>query len=251
MNKETLRDILFQKYFETEDGIPITELVENLSFIPEIWQKLHLLCEKNIDYFSAFSTPEKCKMIKHNEINYLIIKLKLFEYLIINIDKKENITQKDFENNFDELFFINNFDEVKLDKESMYQQLYHTELYNGNIEELINFCIENKDILYLSSNLYYRLEKENAWTYLSIDFVNKRAQLGFRTPDQFLYETLFLNYDLTPSRMQDATKKIGIDKMKEYFSKIKNINIPIKSIPNDLYQQYLIRCNTNTKKRNR
>ena len=61
MRKEALRDILFQKYFQIENGILINGLVEKLSFIPEVWKRLHLLCENNTKYFDCFSSIEKCK----------------------------------------------------------------------------------------------------------------------------------------------------------------------------------------------
>lgn len=37
--------------------------------------------------------------------------------------------------------------------------------------------------------------------------------------------------------------------MREIFGKIKDIRIPIECIPSDLYQQYLIQCNTDVNKR--
>ncbi len=67
MDKETLRNHLFQKYFEEKDGVLATDLVDKLSFIPETWEKLHVLCEKNITYFDSFSTLEKIKMLKYKQ----------------------------------------------------------------------------------------------------------------------------------------------------------------------------------------
>ena len=46
MDKATLRDTLFQKYFQIEDGILISDFVDKLSFIPKVWNELHFLCEK-------------------------------------------------------------------------------------------------------------------------------------------------------------------------------------------------------------
>ena len=87
--------------------------------------------------------------------------------------------------------------------------------------------------------MHCRLNHSQAWTYLFIDFANASVQLGFQTPDQTLYEQLFLNYDLTPCGMQDAVNKIGREKIKEIFSKVGNIKIPIEFIPLDLYKKYL------------
>lgn len=80
-----------------------------------------------------------------------------------------------------------------------------------------------------------------------IDFVNATAQMRFQTKDQFLYEQLFLRYDLSPSRMQDAQDKIGIEIMKEMFERIRELRIPKEIIPSDLYQQFLIQSNSEIK----
>lgn len=248
MNKEVLRDILFQKYFQIENGILISDLVDKLSFIPEIWKKLHSLCEKNIKYFDSFSSLEKCKMLEYQQKKYLIIKIIMQSYVIIDIEKMKNLTQTEFINEFNENIFINNFDEIKENTKNNFSNLYEIEKYEGNIQELVNFYIENKDILNLSTQLYYRLNLENAWTYFHIDFANANAQIGFQTKDKNLYEQLFLKYDLTPYGLQDAQQKIGIEKMNEFFTKIKDIKIPIEYIPDDLYQQYLIQRNNDNNK---
>ena len=38
--------------------------------------------------------------------------------------------------------------------------------------------------------------------------------------------------------MQDAQSRIGLEKMKEMFTRIKTIKIPLDVIPHDLYEQY-------------
>ena len=99
----------------------------------------------------------------------------------------------------------------------------------------------------MSKRIHYVIKLDYSWTYFHIDFVNASSQLAFETRDQFLYEQLYLRYDLTPSRMQDAQNKIGIEKMQEIFQKIKEIKIPQKVIPSDLYKEYLIRSNEEDK----
>ncbi len=138
-------------------------------------------------------------------------------------------------NDFNIDFFISHFDEPNMN-------FNVTEFHNINIfnkpELLIDFYFQNQKVLNLSTSLKYKIYIGDTWTYFFIDFVNASAQLGFQTLDQFLCEQLFLKYDLTPSKMQDAQSKIGMEKMSEMFSKIKTIKIPIELIPSDLYEQY-------------
>ena len=54
--------------------------------------------------------------------------------------------------------------------------------------------------------------------------------MSFQTPNQFLYEQLWFNSDLSPSGMQDA-QLIGKERMNEMFDEVKNIKIPNELIP--------------------
>ncbi len=246
MKKEILRNQLFDKYFEVKNGILVVDLVDTLSFIPELWKKLHILCENNIKYFDSFSDLEKFKLIDYKEKKYLILKIRMFKYVIIDIKQMENISEEQFRSEFDENFFVSNFDEIKDDRDLF--RLYDLISYHGNMQELVDFYNDNKELLCLSTELHYRLQIGKAWTYFYIDFANANAQMGFQTPDQFLYEQLFLKYDLSPSRMQDAQEKIGVGRMYEMFEEIKKIIIPKEVIPDDLYQQFLIQCNRENQK---
>lgn len=46
MDKDTLRNNLFESYFDETEGIIASNLVDKLSFIPQTWSKLHTLCKK-------------------------------------------------------------------------------------------------------------------------------------------------------------------------------------------------------------
>ena len=243
MDKNTLRNALFEKYFEVTDGILALDLVNSLSFIPKTWKELKELCRKNIKHFTNFDTLEMIKMVTFNQKEYLILKLRINRYVIIDISKMNNITKEQFEREFNEEFFVKRFKERSCP--GSFSDWYYTENFD-NPKILVDFYNENKDVLSLSSNLYYCIKLDDALTHFSIDFVNASALLGFQTPDQFLYEQLFLEYDLSYSPMQDAQSKIGIDRMYEMSEKIKEIRLPEKVIPKDLLYQFY--SNNNNKK---
>ncbi|MCI8575720.1 MAG: hypothetical protein HFI09_04545, partial [Bacilli bacterium] len=217
-SRADLRNQLFAQYFKVEDGILATDFVDKLSFLPKLWKRLHVLCEKHIQYFDSLSTLKCFKLIEYQKKKYLILKVRMFKYVIIDIEKMENITEEQFRNDFNEDFFCNYFGEIKRDQD--FFRMYDLLTYDGNVQELIDFYSENKDLLCLSTSLHYRLEIGAAWTYFCIDFVNASAQMGFQTKDQFLYEHLLLRYDLMPLGTQDAPDRIGIEKMQEMFARI-------------------------------
>lgn len=244
MEKALLRDKLFAKYFENEDGINAYELVSNLSFIPKTYQKLHILCEENVKNFAIFSKIHNIKMLKYNKKTYLILKIRILTYIIIDIETRKNITKEEFKNYFTEDFFVENFNEIKDNK----LHLYSISSYNGNIPELIDFYIENQNIFTLANYLNYKLYIGKAWTNFVIDFANGVASINFETPDQYLYEHLFFRYDLSPSKIQDVKDRIETEKMLEIFEKVKDIIIPKEIIPSNLYQQFLEQNNDNVPK---
>ena len=133
MEKAELRNQLFDKYFAIEDGVLATDLVDKLSFIPELWKKLHVLCENNVKYFDVWSTLEKIKVLNYKQKKCLILKLRMFQYIIIDIEKKENITEEEFKEKFDEDFFVDNFDEIKSKDNKTLFNLYHINKYNGDV----------------------------------------------------------------------------------------------------------------------
>ncbi|MCI9280004.1 MAG: hypothetical protein HFJ02_04320 [Bacilli bacterium] len=231
--KEALRNQLFAKYFE-EEGILVTDFLDKLSFIASAWQDLRELCAKNMKYFFQGKSLEKIKIVQNQDKKYLILKVRMWTYIIIDLEKREFITEQEFKMNFTEDFFVEHFDEIKADNEKIFSKLYRLENYEGDAIELIDLYNKNESLFCLTTKLDYSLEIGEAWTYFFIDFGNSRAQLGFQTLDQFLYEQLYLHYDLTPSVMQDATQRIGKERMQE----IPKIKIPENLIPEDLLQAY-------------
>lgn len=235
MDKDSLRNMLFDKYFEVDDGVLASELVNRLSFISNVYKELHLMCEKNIKYFDQFSSLKTIKLYNYDGKKYLILKTNSFNYVVIDIENNKLLIGKDFYHIFDDNFIVDKFN-MSVDD---FKIMAGFRKYNGDLRELVDFYLNNEHIFSLSNKIYYKIKIDDAYTCFNIDFVNANAQIGFRTPDQFLYEHLFLNFDLTASKMQDAQSRIGIERMNEMFEKVKYIKIPTDIIPNDLLEQYL------------
>ena len=216
----------------------MNELLESLSFISETRKYLRILCNKNMKYFDNFSKIFKIAIYEINKNNYMILQMDPWRYTILNLSNGCNITKEELRDNFDEHFFIKNFNAVKIDFDEPFYEVYSIYTYDGDINELVSFYNENQQVLSLTNELWYKFKIGEAITYFYVDFANAQVQMCFKTKDQFLYEQLFLNYDLTPSYLQDAQAKIGKEQMLEMFKKIKNIKLPIEIIPNDLLQEY-------------
>lgn len=231
-DKEKLREQLLKFYFIEEDRIPITSLVEKITPIMKIWEGLRKVLVGNVEYFADFSDIEMVKIIPFQDTSYLFIKTGLWEYFIINLDSKEVLNESIVKKIFNESFFIENFNELRAESEEDFLGVY---IFLGckSKDRIIDFCLEYEDTLTRTNKIVCDYTIEDAWTYLSLDLASGSGQLGFQTPDQFLYECLHFNLDedLTAWGMQDAHQSMGIEKTKEILEKIKKFQIPISCIP--------------------
>jgi len=232
MNKDELRNLLFEKYFEIEEGVSAIDFVNYTMDIKTKWQELHHMLENGLCFFDSHTTMGKVLRVSCDENNYFIINYDLHHYLLLNIEDECAVGEEELPKKMDQNFFVENFG-----KHHYIPMISSFDFYEGNSKALIQFLSSNQEFFSLYPVIHYRLSLENAFTYFTIDVVNDRAQLGFETPDQFLYEQLFFNGDLSPFAMQDATAKIGVLKMNEIFERIKNIKLPKEVMSQALYEK--------------
>lgn len=225
--KTKVRDALFNKYFENgEDRVEILQVLEQITPTIKMWECLDALLKKSIKNYEWFDGIEMVRFISYQEIDYLVIKMRMFKYFMVDIKRKKASL-------FTEDFFVTNFKErkLKLKSKSHYLVMYYFFECKQYLEELIAFCEANQEYLEMPNSIYCRFEIDDAWTYLNINMSTKEIQLGFQTPDQTLYDFLRFRMDLTPSRMQDAEDRMGLEKMLEICKRVKEIKIPKCCLP--------------------
>lgn len=236
--KTNLRNNLFEKYFEVEDGILLSDLVESTNFITQTWNYLHELLQKHIEDYDSWSRLEDIKEIEYENKKFLIIKVMIQQYIVIDLEEKKTLNEEQTFNILEEQLFIENFDERKVG-ENMYNKLYWF-ISGNNIEEIINYYKQNEKIFNYPTRIFYKITDGDVYTFLSIR-LNDGIQLSFQGKDQILYETLFIKSDLTPSSMQDTKDRISIEKMREIFDRVPNIRIPKEYIPKEFFEDSLIK----------
>ncbi len=236
--KTMLRNNLFEKYFEVEDGVLLSELVESTRIITDTWNNLHKILENCIEDYDEWSHLEDIKEIQYKNKKYLIIKVMMHKYIVINLENKKILSDEEALNIFEEQLFIENFDEIQMG-EKMYNRFYWF-LNGSNENQIITYYNQNKKVLNYPTNILYKINMGDVYTFLSIR-LNDNIQLSFQGKDQILYETLFINSDLTPGGMQDTKDRIGIEKMREMFDRVPNIKIPREYIPKEFFEDGLIK----------
>ncbi len=230
--KGVLRDSLFNKYFEVEEGLSLKELEESTRHITDTFENFRKILIDESQTFSSYNGIEKVSLIEHNNINYLFIKILSANYYVIDLDSNKSLND-DYKSLFNIEFFIDNFEEYidGLD----YDIFYHFDEYKGDINKLLVYFYQNKEILEMKDLMIkYKISEKDATTSIFYNIINGSGQLHFYAKNQYLYEQLFLQKELKPSVMQDAVRKIGIDRVNEMFNTIPNIKIPYKYIPENI-----------------
>jgi len=236
MNKDKLGNQLFEMYFINQEGVGLSDLVNLIKPIKDIYDGLHIVLNKLYEYFDEDDYVDLVKIIEYNSVHYLFVKLSIYEYIVIDLFNKKTLNKNEIFSLFDEEFFCNNLNERRIKEKSNYIRFYEFMELTDNLFSIINYCLDNYEILELKNRIRYFLNISDAVTSININLVTGKIYLSFHTPDQFLYEHLWINPDLTPSNMQDAISKIGINKMNEMFTRIKDIIIPYDVIPNEIYE---------------
>lgn len=241
--KTQLRNNLFEKYFEIEDGVLLSDLVESTRDITQTWDYLHQILENCIEDYDKWSRLEDIKEIGYKNKKYLIVKVMIQKYIVIDLDNKKILSEEEIFNTLNQQIFIDNFNEIKID-EKMYDRLYWF-LKGNNEDEIIDYYNQNKKILSYPTRIFYKINMGDVYTFLSVR-LNDGIQLSFQGKNQILYETLFINSDLNPSIMQDTKDRISVEKMREIFDRIPNVKIPRKYIPKEFFEDGLIKEKNNT-----
>ena len=233
MDISDLRNELFGLYFQNKEGVVARDLVREMASISKIYEGVNARCEENVKFFNSFDQVSKIKEIYCYDKQYLVLKYRLKNYVVFDCLKIENIHEEVFLEFIQTSFFQENFG-GRGDK----LLFLNLDFYQGAIEELLRFYEQNRHLFLLPTRVFYPIEFLGAKTSFSILLEKSSAQLSFRADEPFLYEQLYFGSGLEPFNCQDAMKKMGLEKMREMFCRIKEIVIPIEVIPRELYEEY-------------
>lgn len=218
---------LFNLYFKNHEGITVEEIMNNMRNYSQIWQDFYRFLINSSLEFNMFDSIDEIKKIKYNNINYLIIKIGLFEYLCIDLDKKEAINYNNSLEPFNEEFFIKHFDEHKIEKpEDFY---YYLDMHKKDINELIEY-IDNNDILLEKKSFIHKIDIYNHTTFLFFNVTKQTVTLYFGNKTMVgNVNYIFLDKDLNPLGASNPTG--NMDDLKEMALKVKDIVVPTCIIP--------------------
>lgn len=218
---------LFKLYFKNTEGITVEEIMNNMKKYTCIWQEFYnFLINSSLD-FDKYDDVDRIKIIEYKNKKYLIIKLRIFNYLCIDLDNKKVINFDNTLESFDEQFFIKNFNEHKIENPGNFY--YFLDIDKKDINELIEF-IDNNKILLKQNSFVYKIDDAEYKTYLSFDVSKCSIILHFGNKNMVgNVNYIFLDKNLNPIGASNPTG--NMNDLKEMALKVKDIFVPTCIIP--------------------
>lgn len=201
MKNTLIKEVLLKKYFDVKEGIELEEFLEKIEEVKNVWQEFHHILRNQIKYFYKQEIVKGIKMIVRENQSYLFIRLHAWDYLVINIETKQVVNKEKANSLFNQAFFIENFSE----EEQKYLFLNTCQ----NPEIIVNFYLENENILKQLPYFFYSIGNVEANSYMYVDFVEKNSHIGFFADKEGLKEQFF--WEIQPNKeLEDKIMKIKI-----------------------------------------
>lgn len=129
MNKSKLRDELFNKYFENEEGVKLSDLVQILSPLTEKGKQLQKILFENIQGVYPFNPIYNIKCVEHDNNKYLLIRCGIWRYIVIDMIEQKTLDKVDVNIAFDEESFISYIIDDEETKEDIRNNGYDTQQF--------------------------------------------------------------------------------------------------------------------------
>lgn len=228
MSKECLREKLFSKFENVDEGILITDFLNKTNVIRDKWNTLRNYVVEEDDFFCMY--PNLVKIVDYNNKKYLIVSFRHYSYMIMDITDNKVLNEDEVRKIFNQQFFLENLEEIKMNSEDEFFQVLDISYNDVDVQKVYDYVDENEEYFNINPNIFYKVYEENSEAVINLSLNKPSSILMFLTKDQYLYDHLFMNERLESLGMQDSVKKIGLDKSKEYFKRLKNIKIPYDEI---------------------
>ena len=101
---------LFSKLMVDND-ISLVEVIDRLDKYIDVWDKIFNVLIESSEDIDKYSSLRGINLINKDGVNYLFIKLDIWDYIIIDIDSEKVLSKEQILLIFDEEFFINNLGE--------------------------------------------------------------------------------------------------------------------------------------------
>lgn len=225
-----LQSAVFKSTFTmNKDGVSLKESIALLESRINIWKTFYKLLGEVLDPMDKRFKIMCVKKVNYNNHKYLIMKISLWYYVVIDLDTNKTISEDDARSIFDVEFFKDNFNEG----EGLIDYYSFDQLSDEIVVKVIDYYVEHENIL--TDNKSERLtilDNEEVVGYLIIYFDKDEVMLGINGKINGRCNYLFLDNNLS---VYGASNLSGNkDEVASSFDGSRDI-----MIPKDLLSKYI------------
>lgn len=208
-----LKETLFEKYREINEGMELEKFMEKIEAIRNIWQEFHHKLRNTIPYFYKQEQVKDLKKVEKDHSIYLIIRLHAWDYLIIDLQTKKAVEKKVAQLIFEDTFFVETFKEIPKEKNYIF-------INKGDkTETLVDYYLQYEDILKGTTFIDYKVCLGEIQSCFYFDLIRNRS--------------FFKVYD----KKQGIKEQYDLEKNQELIQYLKSIKIPSNLLPEEISQE--------------
>ena len=203
---------LFDKLYNQCDDTLLSDVIDSYKSVSEVWSDFNNLLSSLVD--------DNVKVYKVKEIgDYLIIKLNIFEYIVIDLENRVCLDESLVEDIFGEEYFV---DEFREDKDTF---KFFDFINIDELEDVIEFYNNNSEVILGNRNIRYEYQNENGRIGIDYNFVSDTINLyihGFGEVMRVNY--IFFDKSLNPIQVTNPTG--NMDDLRVLANRVKDLRIP-------------------------
>lgn len=218
---------LFSKLMVDND-ISLVEVIDRLGKYIDVWDKIFNVLIESSEDIDKYSSLRGINLINKDGVNYLFIKLDIWDYIIIDIDSEKVLSKEQILLIFDEEFFINNLGEERIGVDNY----YFMDLIDNKLKYLIYTYINNEEILNMNPFISYYICEDNKRVGIEINLIKGSVTLCFNDLGSGRANYLFFDKKLNALGVSNPSG--NMEELKRIADQFKSVTIPLNVVKNYL-----------------
>lgn len=218
---------LFEKLMDPND-ISLVEVMERLDQYINVWENIFNVLIESSEDIDKYSSLRGIYPIVKDNINYLFIKVDIWDYIIIDIDNEVILSKDETLKLFDEDFFVENLGEEKIG----INNYYFMDIIDNKVKYLIYTYVNNEELLNMNPFISYYICEDNKRVGIEINLIKGSVTLCFNDLGSGRANYLFFDKKLNALGVSNPSG--NMEELKRIADEFKSVTIPLSVVKNYL-----------------
>lgn len=207
-----------------DNDISLVEVIDRLDKYIDVWDKIFNVLIESSEDIDKYSSLRGINLINKDGVNFIFIKLDIWDYIIIDIDSEKVLSKEQILLIFDEEFFINNLGEKRIGIDNY----YFTEVLEHKVKYILYTYINNEELLNMNPFISYYICEDNKRVGIEINLIKGTVTLCFNDLGSGRANYLFFDKKLKPIGVSNPSG--NMDELKKIADKFKGIMLPLSVV---------------------